>query len=154
MLETSHIDSRQQALAHQISQRALQRVLAADFHIAVGAKEKNAIGSCLTRQVLEQLQAGGIGPVKVVQQQCYRPRLRKRLQKAGDRPEETLLIFDAFRGHGVHWNLIGKKLPEMRPTAAGIGTNRCRRRFEEQRQRLEEWIEGSSLLRLIATPGC
>ena len=38
--------------------------------------------------------------------------------------------------------------------ATGIGTNRCRRRFEEQRQRLEEWIEGSSLLRLIATPGC
>jgi hypothetical protein len=72
-------------------QRSLQRMLAAYLHVSIGPHDEQPISPRLMRDMSQELEAGAVGPVEIVQKQGDRRMLRKRAQEAGNRPEQAVL---------------------------------------------------------------
>src|SRR5947209_1567315 len=133
-------------------------MLALRLDLARRPYEQDAPLAGMPRQVLQEIQAGAIRPVEVIEQEDDRRLFGERLEEPDHLPEEPLLgaaiiqlkwrlaaLEVARRAIGQETSHLGPLLCQTRlpSVCAGLGQNK----------RLQEGVPGDGLLWLIAAPG-
>jgi len=77
-------------------------VLSVHIGVPIRTQDENPVATGAAGHVHQETEAGGIGPMKIVKQNCHRHGIGEGPEEAGDFPEEPLLVLLALtiRGRG------------------------------------------------------
>jgi hypothetical protein len=89
-------------LSVEVTQGSLEGVQPSQLHVSVRGQDEDAIATGVPREVLQQVECGTVGPVEIVQQECYGNPLRHCLDEVGYRSEQALLLFFTLGAGGLH----------------------------------------------------
>ena len=97
LIQPAHVDALYQALPLHVTEHPLQGMLAVDVHVTKIPQQEDTVGAGVPCQVLEQIKAGGVRPVQIIEEKCHRAIRNGGVQERAHSPEQPLLVFLAGR---------------------------------------------------------
>jgi hypothetical protein len=102
-------------LSEQLTHGGLERMLATDLHVAIGAQDQHAAGVKMSSEEQEEAQTRDVRPVEVVYQQYERIDLGESAQEVGRCAEKPQLALSAVRFVWARWNEFRDQVGQFWP---------------------------------------
>src|SRR5205823_1006992 len=104
------------SLTGEVEQDTIEGMSTFYLDVTIHAHHENTVSPRVPGEMLQQLQTGAVGPVKVIQQESDRRFRGDGLKESSHSPEQTLLLVMATHARGWERDgVVGKKMGKVWP---------------------------------------